>query len=208
MSLLKRLPTLAPLIPYFAVAVGLFGFRSAWAALGIYHAGMLAFFMYSRHHGANLSTRPVRLTLLLPATLIFAVGGVLLYVLWPYLGKDGDTIPSRLMEYGINHANWPFFAVYFVVVNSILEELFWRGSLGTDVTRPTANDFFFGGYHVLVLLAFAYPVWALPVFAATAFAGWLWRMLKRLDGSLTIPLVTHVVADVSIVVAVYMRAFS
>jgi membrane protease YdiL (CAAX protease family) len=138
--------------------------------------------------------------------IVFAAGGVIFYLVWPCIDPEG-TIAGRLGGYGLNRAIWPYFAVYFCVVNSLVEELFWRGLLGesTKIIRP--NDLFFAGYHALVLAAFTDPIWIAPVFGACVFAGWLWRLLRTTTGGLAVPIVTHLAADIGIVVAVHFRLY-
>lgn len=199
---------LIPLIPYLAVAVGMYGMRNAWAALGFYHTGILAALILIKHQYTCECRYPVHPVWMPTVTFIFALGGVVLYILWPQLSPDSHMITSRLADYGINYKTWPCFAAYFCIVNSTLEELFWRGCLGSDTPYPVANDFLFGGYHVFVLMAFTGLIWGLPVLIACAFAAWLWRMLRRTTGGLTVPMITHIVADMSIAAAVYLRAFA
>lgn len=130
------------------------------------------------------------------------------HVLWPYINRDTHTIADRLADYGVSRQAWPLLAAYFCVANSTLEESFWRGCLGSGSRGLETNDLMFAGYHALVLLAFTDPVWTLPVFVACAFAGWLWRRLRVTTGGLAVPITTHVIADVSIAVAVHLRAFA
>lgn len=201
----RTLRNLSPLIPYIAVAIGMYALRSAWLAIGLYHAGALAVVLSNRSKSRSpiFSKGPAALYLTIA---IFAAGGFIFYLLWPYIAS-GSVISDKLHDYGINKTIWLYFAVYFCVVNSITEEFFWRGYLGDDRKGPVLNDFLFAGYHALVLLAFASPVWTLPVIAACAFAGWLWRTLRRIRGGLAVPILTHLAADVSIVAAVHFRLF-
>lgn len=204
----RRAEQLAPFIPYLAVAFGLYGACSAWAALGLYHAGILVV-LFLRPRGKPVREQhQMRSGWFYASPAVFALGGVGLYLLWPYLGSDSSMLADRLGVFGINRHIWPYMAVYFCAVNSAIEEIFWRGYLGSDRRVVTLNDFLFGGYHAFVLLAFANPIWAVPVIAGCAFAGWLWRMLRSATGDLTVPIATHLIADISIVVAVHLRAFS
>jgi membrane protease YdiL (CAAX protease family) len=198
---------LAPLIPYVAVAIGLYGFGSAWAAMGLYHAGALTVVAWAGRR-KPVAARAAQRAWTIPAAVVFATGGIILYLLWPYAFADGRGIAARLAAYGVSRGTWPFLAAYFCLINSTAEELFWRGYLGSDCKRPVANDLLFAGYHVLVLLAFVGPLYAVPVFGACAFAGWLWRMMRASTGSLVIPLLTHVIADLSIAIAVHLRVFA
>lgn len=198
---------LAPLIPYIAVAISLYGLRSAWAALGIYHVGILITLFLLPDQGPLAKRRPIRRVWIAPVVCLFAVGGVAIYVLWPHLSL-GSALVDRLAAFGVTKHTWPLLAIYFCIVNSTLEEFFWRGRLMFHSVRPVGSDFLFAGYHAFVLLAFAEPIWTVPVFVAVVFAGWLWRMLRLATGSLVIPIVTHIIADVSIAVAVQLRAFA
>ncbi|MCE5200704.1 CPBP family intramembrane metalloprotease [bacterium] len=186
----------------------MYGYHSAWAALGLYHAGMLAAILALWNRKPAERKVNARLLWLPLAACVFSLGGVAMYFLWPCMSHNGSTIANRLADFGVSRHTWPYLAVYFSVVNSTIEEFFWRGCLMSVTLKPVGNDLLFGGYHSLVLLAFASPIWAVPVFCACAFAGWLWRMLRIATGGLLFPIITHVIADVSIVIAVHLRAFT
>lgn len=201
----RSLKRASPLIPYVAVAIGLYCLGSAWVAIVSYHVAMLALVV----RGRGLEDRPSEKRAMSGwwylSSAVFALGGVALYVLWPHAFADSSAVAGRLASLGLGSRVWPYFAVYFCCANSLAEELFWRGYLRQDCRRPVANDFAFAGYHALVLVAFAGPVWAVPVFVGCAFAGWLWRMMRSASGSIAIPVLTHFAADLSIVIAVQLR---
>lgn len=140
-------------------------------------------------------------------TLVFASGGAIFYLLLPFFAAPTE-IASKLSSMGLNSANWPYFAVYFCLVNSVIEEFFWRGYLAPEANILHLDDIFFGGYHALVVIWFTQAYWALPVLAACAFAGWLWRKMCRLTGNLTLPILTHIAADASIIAALHYRLFA
>ena len=85
-------------------------------------------------------------------------------------------------------------------MNPVLEEWYWRGVLGSPSRMPTPNDAAFAGYHVLVLAVFVPWPWALAVAVVLVGAAWLWRQLVARHGGLVIPVVTHAVADLSVIV--------
>lgn len=198
---------ISPYIPYLAVALGMYGARNAWAALFLYHAGMLATIALAKGERAANGKSRLKPSWLPLITVVFAMGGVLLYALWPLLGRDGGIVADRLAVFGVTARNWPFLALYFCLANASIEELFWRGSLGSDTRLITSNDMFFAGYHSFVMVAFANPIWAVPVFVACVFGGWMWRWLRSISGGLLLPILTHIAADASIAIAVSARAF-
>lgn len=199
---------IAPLAPYAAVALGVYGADSALAALLLYHLAMLAVVVLHRRtlvkSRANQSSR---LLWALLVTAVSAMGGMMLYAVWPLLGRDGSLVAGRLDDLGVDRAIWPWFAVYFSIINAVLEELFWRGALGSESCCLTVNDLFFGGYHGLVAVSFVGPMWGLLILVCCVFAGWTWRRLAQASGGLALPIFTHIVADVSIVAGVQMRVF-
>ena len=113
---------------------------------------------------------------------------------------DAPDIPSLVTGRGF-HAAWMLpFGVYFVAVNAILEELFWRGVVlnelrGTSEAVWTAGAvwtaFAFGAWHYLVLRLLLRPGWAeatvLAVVAAGVFFAWLYRQTR----SIIVPILWH-----------------
>ncbi len=187
--------------------VGMYILGNAWLAIGLYHAGVMCALKFGRGGPKRCTKGMDKVGRLYLLTIVYAAGGVLLYVLWPYTNIDSKTASEQLRNYGLNQQTWGYFFAYFCLVNPILEELFWRGYLGEDTRRPVMNDLFFAGYHALVLAAFADLIWIVPVIAACVLAGWLWRMLRMMSNELLIPVITHLAADVSIVIAVSYRVF-
>lgn len=193
------------LIPYAAVLIGMYGLGSALVAIMAYHAGMVgAMLLCSRRETVEppLKVHPLFYT----AIPVYASGGLILFLAWPYVIPQQPTY-CKLSAYGINYHIWPLFAVYFCLVNATVEELFWRWYHRDDSPGLIMNDFLFGGYHMLVIAAFTSVIWTIPVLAVTVFAGWLWRLLRRYSAGMGLPIFTHIVADLGIIVAVHYRLF-
>ena len=66
------------------------------------------------------------------------------------------------------------------------------------------NDFLFAGYHLLVLVLFLEWIWILPALGVLLAAGWFWRQLRRRQGGLLLPVVSHMAADGGIMGVVYL----
>jgi membrane protease YdiL (CAAX protease family) len=124
---------------------------------------------------------------------------------WPLMSGAAG-LGAALAEVGLVPANLLAFAIYYATVNPLLEEWYWRGVLGSAPLAPTASDVAFGGYHVVVLVAFVPWPWALGMGVVLMGAGWLWRQLATRHGGLLVPVVTHALADVSVIVSAALLA--
>jgi hypothetical protein len=197
----------AALVPYAAVATGLFVLRSAWAAILLYHLGIVVVLSVTGWRSPLLRAQSGWRWFALPAAVTAALAGAGLYLLWPYIDATGAGLDARLREFGLGGASWLLFAVYYSTVHPVLEELFWRGG-GDGARRPAPDwrDVAFAGYHVPVLWFFVGPVWVAVSFFALAAASWLWRLAAHRFGGLGVPLVSHAAADLSIMVAAMLIA--
>lgn len=100
-------------------------------------------------------------------------------------------------------------AVYFVLVNATLEELFWRGVVLNELDYLNQKlrlagtiwtGFAFAAWHWLVLRALLQPGWAelavVGVLAMGFFSSWLYRKTE----SIVIPIIWHaLVFDLAII---------
>jgi membrane protease YdiL (CAAX protease family) len=193
------------LIPYLAVGLGLLWYKNAWLALLGYHLGILLAFGLSRAWGHFRALKP----LLHPGWAVTAwisacLAGLLLYLGWSRLPLPADLAVS-LASLGLTAETWPWFIAYFALVNPWLEETFWRGWLSGPSKTPAVEDFLFAGYHILILGQFVPFGWLALAFVILASAAWFWRQVVRQTGSLIIPAIAHLLADFSILTAIYWR---
>jgi uncharacterized protein len=191
------------LVPYLAIGIGLLWFRSAWMAILSYHAGMVLMVVLSR---TRVPWRAVFRTnnLLIPLiiTLIAACSGLLVYLLWPLLSITSD-ISRYLLKMGLTPETWPYFLAYFILVNPLIEEYYWRGYLGDNTRQIILADFMFSGYHVIVLVGEIKLIWMGVMFLALMAGAWIWRQSDRLSEGLLPSVISHLAADISIMLAVY-----
>jgi len=191
------------LIPYVAMIVGLHLLGSAWVSFLIYH-GLVVLTIW---RDAELRRDLVRgwCTKIGVAAIGFGIaGGAMMLLLAPYAGIDAALINPGLAKLGLAGAGWLLFVIYHTFVNPWFEEILWRGKLGCDSKRPVADDFLFAGYHVLVLMLFLDWIWIALAFVVLTIAGWFWRQLRRRFGGLLLPVLSHLAADGSIMIVVYM----
>jgi hypothetical protein len=197
--------TITPLAPYVTVSAGLFLFRSAWAALIGYHVVMALILTFSRTKSRSRRlTAGRRWPVSVISGTIGACAGLVLLVAWRFVGLDGNAA-QYARSLGLSGATWPAFLAYFIVVNPWIEEFYWRGYLGSSDRRPTFNDGMFSGYHLLVAASLLSPAWLTALFVVLTLAAWFWRQVDRLSDSLLPSIVSHVAADITVMLVAYAR---
>ena len=190
-------------VPYVAVLIGVHLLKSGWAAILLYHAGMLALLPLLgglrplRACARGWSARAFVL-LVIPCL----SSGPALFVLVPYVAPSLD-LGAALDSLGLRGGSWLVFMAYYAIVNPWLEEGYWRGVLASSSPSITASDVFFGGYHVLVLVYFIAWWWGLLVAALLMGVAWVWRKVATRCGGVLIPALTHLAADASVILAVH-----
>jgi len=89
------------------------------------------------------------------------------------------------------------------VVNVALEEGFWRGALPQRTDWPAWRHGLAFGLHHAVVAAVSLPwIWVLPALLVPAAAGAFWTASVRRSGGLGLALLTHLWADLALVLFV------
>jgi membrane protease YdiL (CAAX protease family) len=195
----------APAIPYLAVLIGMYtSVSNAWAAILLYHVGIITVLFLARYWKLGRFLKTTEDFLALAGVVLgSAVAGFFIYWLWAIIKLAELNLTDQLSALGLVNAPWFLFIVYYFTVNPLLEEMFWRGYLGSPKLVPTWNDMWFAGYHVLVLISFAGWFWVGLSFTALVITAWFWRQLARRYQGLLLPIASHAAADASIIGAVY-----
>jgi hypothetical protein len=190
-------------MPYLAVWLGLYLFHSGWAAILGYHAGIILLVTLAKAW-PKLSdfhpNAPMWKVALFALTGLSA--GVVVYFLWPFVYVS-PAFSDALLDWGLTPRVWPVFILYSGLVNPWLEEIFWRGWLGSAATHPIWQDFIFGGFHLVILAPFISLFWMAIALLILAFSGWLWRQVDRVEQSMLATSLFHMAADVSILLVVW-----
>jgi membrane protease YdiL (CAAX protease family) len=201
-----RFSYLAIALPYAAVLLGLYVLRNAWATILLYHVGMVTLLRFGGQEGL---LRAVRQGWSAPAAavigIVFAASGLLLALLWGTISREHMNLRETLTSFHLSGLSWWVFAVYYVTVHPVLEEICWRGYLPRAHRSPVVVDVAFAGYHVLVLCIFIKLPWVLVSFGVLLFAAWSWRQLVARYSGLGVAIASHAAADLSVIaVAEYL----
>ncbi len=187
------------------VGVGLYVFHNAWVALIGYHLAMGLILLFSRDTSDFKGLfRAWRLPILPVSGVVGACAGLLLLGVWSVVGLDGNG-GQLARSLGLSGTTWPAFVAYFVIANPWIEEFFWRGYLGSGDRRPVLNDVLFSGYHILVAATILSPAWLAALFVVLTLAAWFWRQVDRLGGSLLPSIVSHLAADLTVMLVIYTK---
>jgi membrane protease YdiL (CAAX protease family) len=185
--------------------VGLFIFRTAWSSLLTFHIAILISLLIAKPNiplSILFTGRDIQWILI--SILLCGSSGVTLYFFWDKFGIAND-LAAHVEAMGLSASTWIPFITYFTLVNPLLEEYFWRGYLGSPTTNFYLSDFLYAGFHGLILLNKVQPSMIVYSLALLVLAGWFWRQIARTDGGLLAPVLGHMMADLTILLAVYLR---
>jgi hypothetical protein len=203
---MKSLKPIAPMMAYVTVAIGLFWVHSAWVALLGFQAGLLLILLIEKPRIPIVTLfKGVHFITLLGCMILCVSSGLTLFFAWSYL-DIAPNLSDDLASIGLTSATWPGFITYFVLVNPWIEEYFWRGYLNDTSHIPAPVDFSFAGYHLLILYGKTSWTWMAISFLVLAAVAWLWRRVSRKNNGLLIASLSHMTADFSILMAVYLMS--
>lgn len=191
------LPLYWAALPYVGTILGVYVFDQGLVAVGIYHAGIVWIWSACR-----FPVRRVFQGMRWPAFsglgFLCLLTGPLLWFLWPVMARPGVELPALLTQWKLTGGTAWMFAVYSVTLHPVLEESFWRGMLPDHLL----SDALFAGFHLLVLAPFIHAVWLPLAFVVLLTASAIWRYFARKTGGLAVPILTHALADLGVVLAV------
>ncbi|MBN2104437.1 CPBP family intramembrane metalloprotease [bacterium] len=188
----------ALLLPYISIGVGLYCLKGGWLAILFYHAGMVLFLILDKKRPPfRQMFRGWHKTWawLIP---LCGLGGISIYLLWPWMQQQLD-LDTMLTKYGLSGWKWTAFLIYYSLGHPPLEEFYWRGYLGHKSKKVRIEDLAFGGYHFFTMICFVGWPWALLSCTILTGTAWLWRQIVRETGGLLVPVLTHIVADISVI---------
>jgi membrane protease YdiL (CAAX protease family) len=189
-------------VPYVAVVIGLYVLKNAWISIGLYHIP-IAFFLIAGDRNNLLKKIRTGWNPIMAAAgiVVSAMIFPFIFIFREYIQLENMRLNTALANFGLHGSSWLFFMIYFSTIQPFLEELYWRGYLECNHKYFPWTDFAFAGYHILVLAWFIKLPWLAVAFIILTVAAYGWRYVAcKLEG-LAVPLLSHIVADVSIIVA-------
>jgi membrane protease YdiL (CAAX protease family) len=187
-------------VPYLAVLIGLYAFKNAWIAIGLYHLGIVFFLVVGNRHSLLKKIykgwEPIMAaTGIVVSVMIF----FLIFILWKYMQLENVRLDTALVGFGLHGTSWFFFMIYFSTIQPFLEELYWRGYMEFNHKFFSWTDLTFAGYHILVLCLFIKWFWLIIAFIVLTVAAFGFRHIAYKLKGLAVPMLTHIVADISII---------
>ncbi len=191
------------LLPILAIYVGLYTMGSAFWAYVFYHVFcLLPAIIWGRklwQDSLRLPTLKEWLILLAAALLFSAVTIVGFELLGKTLLSDEDTLQlmKRVGWYG--QIFWPM-SIYAVVVNPVLEELFWRGVVLNELDKlqiPIKNfsliwsSVAYAAFHYSIFRLVLFPVYAEIGTFGLVLYGALMAFIYRKTGSIVTTAAAH-----------------
>ena len=194
---------IAPALAYLAVGLGIFQFHSAWGALVGFHVAIIFSLLIARPNiPIVILLKNTKIKWIVLSVLLCGSSGIALYFLWNQFGFVSD-LPAQVESLGLTSSTWMPFIAYFALVNPFVEDYFWRGYLGSETKKLHISDFMYSGFHALVMIGKVRMDAVLFGLSMLVLAGWFWRQLLREDHGLLAPVLGHMAADFTILMAVF-----
>ncbi len=203
------------LLPCVAIWVGLHQIQSAAWTFALYHGLCLvpAIIWGRSHWRKTLLVPSLKICLaLMVASVIFTIIALFTYELFGDRLLSNDHVIDVLKQLGYSKAIfWPL-SIYAIVVNPVLEELFWRGVVLNELDAMNLKNKHFGIvwssftyalFHYSIFAMIMYPVWAEIGSLMLAIYGAFLAVVYRKTGSIITTAIAHsVLTDLACIVLI------
>lgn len=205
MSRILNSTNLPVMIPYAAILIGIFGFQNAWVAVGLYYCGAAILIsarlgIQSRALiGSGWSWKWVVLSIGFAIAILIGAR-----ILWNQIQRSDISLDEIFDRYGLGGSAGILFCAVALLINPIIEELFWRGCFQSNPRRLFSGDLIFAGYHIFVLWMVVRWYWVVLFFVGLALFGWMMRYLKYSLRGLGTVWFAHEMADLAIIMSILL----
>lgn len=191
------LPLYWGLLPAWATLIGLNFLDHPLVAVALYHFGILLCLRWKVFATARLF-RGFNLSLFVGLGAACLLTWPLVQLLWPRMVLPTVDLQNLLTHWHLRGPPVWIFVFYSITIHPLLEESFWRGLM----PDRWISDALYAGFHMLVLYTLIHPGWLPLAFFVLFFAASVWRLLVRKTGGLVLPVLTHALADLGVILAV------
>jgi uncharacterized protein len=204
------------LMPLAAVASGLLVFHNMYLTFSLYYVVVciiVPVFHMMKAKESFSETLATGISGLKQAIITGAFAGIVFFaVIWLFFRFAGNLFlsPAHVTAYlesiGYKPQMFLRLLIIFVLFNSVIEEIFWRGFIYTHFRRdfgaaPSALwvSFFFIQYHFLTVWLILSPLAAF-VFTPILFAvSFFWCTLREKQGNVYAAVISHLAADLALI---------
>lgn len=209
------------ILPCPAIWYGMNVMRDAASTLALYHGLVLlppiiwAFPAWR----AGLKVPNIKhIGVLIVMSALFCSATLLVYHLMSPLLLSDEKTAILLTEQGYTKESFLPLSIYFVVINPVLEELFWRGTVINKMESVSKkfkhfaifwSSFWYGAFHYPILVMVLYPGWSELGAVMLMIYGALMALYYRKTQSIVLPAIAHgLLTDLSaiaLIVALFRR---
>jgi hypothetical protein len=183
------------LAPYLAVGLFWCVLGHAWLAILAYHVQILLWSRSSLKCWKKGNSSRYLWTAM-PA----ALTGPLLYFLLPHVVQTD--LLDWLSRYHLSGLSLILMIPYFGLIHPILEQAHWAPLRRRSPVAHVA----FAGYHALVLHSLLQVPWLVACVLVLAAASFAWRWMTERSGSLVAATMSHILADLGMIVVACITA--
>lgn len=160
------------ILPYSIIWLGMNFFKSAVVSLALYHGlCLLPGIIWARQSLLKTLRPPTYLELLglTVACILFSTGSVYAYEYFADMVLSSSHVFELMKTVGYNRDIFCPVSIYIVIVNPLLEELFWRGFIMNKLDELCPDfphcgliwsSFAYGAFHYPIMQLVMYPGWA------------------------------------------------
>ncbi len=201
------------ILPYSIIWLGMNFFKSAVVSLALYHGFcLLPGIIWGKETFKNHLRAPSFLQLLglVVASILFSITSVLAYLCFGDKVLSSPHVMELMRTVGYNQDIFWLISIYIVLINPILEELFWRGFVITKLDELCPDfphcgliwsSFAYGAFHYPIMQLVMYPGWAEFGTIMLMLYGAMLGVLYKKTGKILVPALAHAsLTDLSAVI--------